>query len=61
MFSCILGIIILDIIMLYRFSGILCDGERFFILDSLRYSLSIILGYMFSVKKRRRYMSHKSH
>lgn len=54
MFSCILGILILDIIILYRFSGILCDGESFFIVDSLLYSLSLILGYMFSVKKRRR-------
>ena len=51
---CILGILILDIIMLYRLSGLLGHDEGHFILGALSYSLSLILGYMFSVKKRRR-------
>ena len=58
---CILSILILDIIMLYRLGGIIGDHDEHFFACSLSYSLSIILGYMFSVKKRRRYMSHKSH
>lgn len=49
---CILGILILDIIMLYRLSGLLGHDEGHFILGALSYSLSLILGYMFSVKKR---------
>lgn len=58
---CILEILIFDIITLYRLGGIIGDHDEHFFACSLSYSLSIILGYMFSVKKRRRYMSHKSH
>ena len=57
MFFCILGILIFDIITLYRSGGIFAyrfDNVDHFFACSLSYSLSLILGYMFSVKKRRR-------
>ena len=51
---CILGILILDIIMLYRLGEIIDHDEKYLFAYSSSYSISLILGYMFSVKKRRR-------